>query len=307
MIKKIPCIIDTDPGVDDAFAILYAAKHPKLDLLAITSVFGNVGLKYTSRNAQLLAGMISKPLTVGLGHEHALVVFKDDAGITHGSDGFGGRYEAYQHLSSQRPMHLNSVQLLRREIERTVEPIVIFPIGPLTNIASLLLAYPELKPKIRCISLMGGGFHHGNRTSSAEFNIYADPEAAQVVFESGVPLVMSGLDITDQATINQVELERIRDIGTPESQFLYEILDVYASHDRSLHDPIAIMTFTDPDLFEFFDVHVDVETGGHFSGGTTLADFRNKANPSTKQVKVAMSLNHKMFMDRLIEVLSLPV
>lgn len=305
MIEKIPCIIDTDPGVDDAFAILYAAKHPKLDLLAITTVFGNVGLQYTSKNAQLLAGYISKAIPVALGHKQALVVRKDDAGVTHGSDGFGGRYEAYKAYASTRPFHPNSVQLLKETLIDSTEPVVLFPIGPLTNIASLLTAYPELKPMIRCISLMGGGFHHGNRTSIAEFNILSDPEAARIVFESGIPLVMAGLDITDQASINQAELQRIRDIGKTESQMLYEILDLYSSHDRSLHDPIAIMAISDPELFEFENVHVDVETAGHFTTGATIPDFRHKANLDQDKVKVAMKLNHAKFMDRLIEILKI--
>lgn len=303
MIEKIPCIIDTDPGVDDAFAILYAAKHPKLELLAITTVFGNVGLEYTSRNAQLLAGYISKPIPVGLGHKQALVVRKDDAGVTHGSDGFGGRYDTYKEHASTRPLHPNSVQLLKETLQKSSESVVLFPIGPLTNIASLLLAYPELKPKIRCISLMGGGFHHGNRTSIAEFNILSDPEAARIVFESGCPIVMAGLDITDQASINQTELNRILEIGQKESQLLYEILDLYSSHDRSLHDPIAVMAISDPELFEFVNVHVDVETGGHFAIGATIPDFRKKSNQSLSQVKVAMKLEHSSFMDRLIEIL----
>ena len=150
---------------------------------------------------------------------------------------------------------------------------------------------------------MGGAFHHGNRTPIAEFNILSDPEAARIVFESGLPIVMAGLDITDQASINQAELNRILEIGQKESQLLYEILDLYSSHDRSLHDPIAIMAISDPELFEFVDVHVDVETGGHFATGATIPDFRKKSNPNLSRVKVAMKLEHAQFMDRLIEIL----
>ena len=151
---------------------------------------------------------------------------------------------------------------------------------------------------------MGGGFHHGNASPIAEFNIYADPEAAQIVFESGVPIVMAGLDITDQAIIHQAELQRILEIGKPESKMLYEILDLYSSHDRSLHDPIAIMAISDPELFDFVNVHVDVETSGQFAMGATIPDFRKKADPTQSQVKVAMHLDHQKFMDRLIETLS---
>lgn len=301
--SRIPCIIDTDPGVDDAFAILYAAKHPKLDLLAITSVFGNVSLDYTVRNAQLLAGLIQKPTPVALGHRKALVSQGEDAGKTHGSDGFGGVYERYQAFKSTQKLEPNSVQTLKRLIQASPEPVVLFPIGPMTNIAALLLAYPELKPKIRCISFMGGAFVHGNRTASAEFNILCDPEAAQIVLESGVELIMAGLDITDQALIGETELKRILAIGRKESQMLHDILDVYASHDRCLHDPIAVMAFTDPELFEFTQVHIEVETHEGIAKGATLPDFRKKSD-AQKQVKVAMRLDHATFMNRLIDVLS---
>lgn len=302
---KIPCIIDTDPGVDDAFAILYAAKHPLLDLKAITTVFGNVSLDYTSKNAMLLAGLIQKATPVALGHRQGMVAKKEEAGQTHGSDGFGGVYETYQHFKSKQAFEPNSVQTIKRILIESNEPVVLFPIGPMTNIAAFILAYPELKEKIRSISFMGGAFTHGNRTSSAEFNVLCDPEAAQIVLESGVPLIMSGLDITDQALMGEKELKRILDMGKVESQMLYDILDVYASHDRCLHDPIAVMAFCDPELFEFEVVHVDVEPSGVYSKGATLPDFRKKADPNLKQVKVAMKLNHDNFMNRLVEVLSI--
>lgn len=304
MPKRIPCIVDCDPGVDDAFAILYAAHHPKLELLAVTTVFGNVGLFHTARNAQLLAGFMNTPVPVSKGHAKALVTFNQDASLTHGSDGLGGFYDQYQAHASTLPMEDNAVQTLRRLIAASDEPVVLFPIGPMTNIAALLLSYPELKPKIRCISFMGGGFHHGNRSALAEFNFICDPEAAHIVLNSGVPLIMAGLDITDQASMNQPELDRILAIGTPRAKMLYDILGQYASHDRSLHDPIAVMAFADPELFEFESYKVDVEPAGLFAPGMSFADRRRRANPANHNTRVALKLNHASFMDRLIEVLS---
>lgn len=302
MFTKIPCIIDTDPGVDDAFAILYAAKHPRLDLKAITTVFGNVSLEKTSRNALLLTGLIKKDVTVSIGHSKALVAHNNDASNTHGLDGFGGRYESYKHLEKNTFSQLNAVQTMVSVLKESNEKVVIFPIGPLTNIASLLLAYPELKDRIDCISLMGGAFKHGNRTSAAEFNFLMDPEAARIVFESGVKLVMAGLDITDQATISQEELLQIRNLKNVESEMLYEILDLYASHDRCLHDPLAIMAITDPQFIEFEELWVDIETGGQFSSGQSIADYRQRKDHFN--VKVAIKLNHTLFIKRLIEILS---
>ncbi len=303
MSYKIPCIIDTDPGVDDAFAILYAAKHPKLDLKAITTVFGNVSLNHTFSNAKLLAGTLDKNIPVSKGHTKALVAQNNDAGDTHGRDGFGGKYEQYKHLEIKQNIEDNAVQTIVRILRESEEKVILFPIGPLTNIASVILAYPECAEKIECISLMGGAFKHGNRSMAAEFNILMDPEAAKIVFESGIKLLMTGLDITDQATITDEELNRIRKINNDHSEMLYQILDLYASHDKCLHDPLAIMAITDPDMIEFEDIFVDVETGGNLSSGQTLADYRTKAYQPN--VKVAMKLNHERFMDRLLEILAL--
>ncbi len=303
MTKKIPCIIDTDPGVDDAFAIIYAAKHPQLDLKAITSVFGNVSLNHTFPNAKLLAGTLNKIVPVSKGHCKALVALNNDAGDTHGQDGFGGKYQTYKHLEITENIEDNAVQTMVRILRESEEKVILFPIGPLTNIASLILCYPELLNKIQCISLMGGAFKHGNRTMTAEFNILMDPEAAKIVFESGLDIIMTGLDITDQATISEDELTQIRSIDNEHSEMLYQILDLYASHDRCLHDPLAIMAITDPDMIEFENLYIDVETGGNLSAGATIADYRIKSQSAN--VKVAMKLNHSLFMARLLEILTL--
>lgn len=302
MIKKIPCIIDTDPGVDDAFAILYAAKHPLLDLKAITTVFGNVSLNHTFPNAKLLAGTLNQPIIVSKGHYKALVAHNNDAGDTHGQDGFGGKFDLYKHLEIKENIEDNAVKTMVKILSESEEKVILFPIGPLTNIASLILCYPEFLNKIKCISLMGGAFKHGNRSMAAEFNILMDPEAAKIVFESHIPILMTGLDITDQAIISDIELKRIRDINNDHSEMLFQILDLYASHDKCLHDPLAIMAITDPDIMEFEDLFVDVETAGHISAGQTIADYRS--NKVQTNAKVAMKLNHKLFMDRLIDVLS---
>lgn len=303
MSKKIPCIIDTDPGVDDAFAIIYAAKHPLLDLKAITTVFGNVSLKHTFSNAKLLAGTLEKDVPVSKGHFKALVAQNNDAADTHGRDGFGGKYDLYKHLEITENIEDNAIQTMVKILRESTEKVILFPIGPLTNIASLILCYPELLNKIECISLMGGAFKHGNRSMAAEFNILMDPEAAKIVFESGVKLVMTGLDITDQATITEEELDSIRKLKNDHSEMLYQILDLYASHDKCLHDPLAIMAITDSDIIEFEDLYVDVETGGQLSAGATLADYRHKA--MSANVKVAMKLDHDAFMERLLKILSL--
>jgi inosine-uridine nucleoside N-ribohydrolase len=297
---KIPCIIDCDPGADDAAAIFYALNHPNLDVLAITTVFGNVGLEYTTRNAHVILGMAKSTIQVASGHSKPLVVPRIEASSIHGNDGFGNMYESVKHLRSPLPIVENAVLHMKKLIKASKEPVVLFPIGPMTNIANLLLTYPELKPNIKCISFMGGGLEFGNRTPSAEYNFLCDPEAAQIVLQSEVPLIMVGLDITEQAFIKEKELARIKAVNNPISNLLLGVLAAYTSKDANLHDPVAIMAISDPDIFEFKVMEVVVETSGVYSAGRTIGDVRKNAKHENDNCKVAMKLDHAEFMNRFI-------
>lgn len=297
---KIPCIIDCDPGADDAAAIFYALNHPKLDVLAITTVFGNVDLEYTTRNAHVILGMANSSIQVAKGHSKPLVVPRISASTVHGHDGFGNMYEQVKHLRSPLPIIDNAVLHMKKLIEESSEPVVLFPIGPMTNIAVLLMTFPELKPNIRCISFMGGGLAFGNRTPSAEYNFLCDPEAAQIVLQSEVPLIMIGLDVTEQAFVKEAELERLKAINNPVSNLLLNVLAAYTSKDANLHDPVAIMAISDPDLFEFEDMEVVVETSGVYSAGRSIGDIRKNAKHDYDNCKVAMKIHHKEFINRFM-------
>ncbi len=300
----IPCIIDCDPGVDDAIALLYALNHPNLDVKAITTVYGNVGLDKTSVNAQLVVGLAQKDTPVFSGARKPLVNQIASAAKVHGEDGFGDFYQSYKHLTSNNDIKDNAVLKMKEIIENSNEPVVLFPLGPMTNIAILLVTFPELKEKIKAISFMGGGFYYGNRTPSAEFNFYCDPHAAQIVLQSGVKLIMSGLDITDQAIITEKELDKFKKIPNKASEVMHKILSKYQSVDQSLHDPVTIMTVTDPELFEFESFHVVVETSGEYSVGKTIADVRKNAPLENRHCVVATKLDHNGFIEKIVNSLS---
>jgi pyrimidine-specific ribonucleoside hydrolase len=187
------------------------------------------------------------------------------------------------------------------------EPITLIPTGPLTNIAILFTAYPELKKNIDKISLMGGGIEMGNWTSAAEFNIFVDPEAADIVFRSGVPIVMSGLDVTHKAMIMRNEIEQLRKLGGKVPPLVAELVDFYFKfHDRQgfdgapLHDPCAVAYIIDPRLFVTKPFHVDIECSGKYTSGMTLVDKRpwSEAVPNAT---ICLDLDRKKFIDLIFE------
>ena len=209
----LPLIIDSDPGLDDALAIGLAAPSPELDLLAVTTVGGNADVRRCTENAlRLLHAYGRDDVPVAEGAAGALLGSVVRATEVHGESGIG---------TTELPPATGHARI-RRAPSRSwpascashPEPVAIAPIGPLTNIALLLRLYPDLAPRIAHLCLMGGSIGEGNTTASAEFNIFADPEAADVVFRSGVPITMIGLDVTHQALLDRSAAEALRGLGT---------------------------------------------------------------------------------------------
>ena len=210
--KKIPIILDGDPGHDDAIAWVLAQANPALDILAITTVCGNQTIEKTTYNAQRICSLIDLKVPLGKGGPNPLFSDPIIAPSVHGESGLDGP-ELPEPSFDISPYP--AAELIARTVEASPEPVTLVPTGPLTNIALFLLAYPELKSKIRQISLMGGGIMYGNWTPAAEFNILVDPEAADIVFRSGIPIIMAGLDVTERALVTPKDVERIRDVGNP--------------------------------------------------------------------------------------------
>ena len=210
--RRRPVILDGDPGHDDALAILLALASPRLEVLAVTTVSGNASLARTTRNALRVLTLLGRAdVPVAAGADRPL---RRDPWVpvsVHGESGLDGA-ELPEPAASPRPE--SAVELMAALLRAAPEPITLVPTGPLTNIALLLRAVPALRDRIAGISLMGGGIGIGNTTAAAEYNVWQDPEAAAIVFESGLPLAMAGLDVTHQALILPPDVARLEAAGT---------------------------------------------------------------------------------------------
>lgn len=279
MSRKI--IIDTDPGQDDAVAILLALASPELDVLGITAVAGNVPLPLTQRNARIvceLAGRTEVPVFAGCDAPLARKLVT--AEHVHGKTGLDGPQlpDPVMPLQEQHAVDF-IIETLRREPEGSV---TLCPLGPLTNVATAFQRAPDIIPRLREVVLMGGAyFEVGNITPAAEFNIYVDPEAAQIVFASGVPLVVMPLDVTHGALTNPARVARFRRMGTRPGTMVAEWTDFFERFDKEkygsegapLHDPCVIAWLLRPELFSGRVINVEIETEGRFTTGMTVADW----------------------------------
>jgi len=275
-------IIDTDPGQDDAVAILLALASPEeLEVVAITTVAGNVPLPLTSRNALMMCELAGRPeVPVHPGCDRPMVRNLITAEYVHGKTGIDGADlpEPATALGEQHAVDFIIEAVLGSEPGE----ITICPLGPLTNIGQALSREPAIAVRIGEIVLMGGGFFEGgNTTPTAEFNIYVDPQAADIVFRSGVPITMMPLDVTHHALILPRHLQRFRDLSTRAGDAVYGMLEFYERYDVDkygteggpLHDPCVIAYLLDSDLFSGRHINVTVETESELTLGMTVADW----------------------------------
>lgn len=274
-------IIDTDPGQDDAVAILLALASPELQVLGITAVAGNVPLPLTERNARIvceLAGRADVPVFAGcdrpLGRD--LVT----AEHVHGKSGLDGPVlpDPTMALQAQHAVDF-IIDTLR---DQPPHSVILCPLGPLTNIAMALEKAPDIATRIRQIVLMGGAyFEVGNITPAAEFNIYVDPQAADIVFKSGVDIVVMPLDVTHQALVTGERNAAFRAIGTKVGEAVAQMTEFFERYDREkygslgapLHDPCVIAYLIRPALFTGRHVNVEIETRSELTMGMTVADW----------------------------------
>lgn len=281
-----PLIIDCDPGQDDAIAILLAlGSRDDVDLLAVTAVAGNVPLARTQENARkivALAGRADVPVYAGC--DRPLVRPLVTAEYVHGKTGIDGADlpDPPQPLAEGHAAEA-IIDIIRSRPEKSV---TICPVGPLTNIAIAMRLAPDIVPRIGRFVLMGGAIALGNITPAAEFNIYVDPHAADIVFRSGVPLVMHGLDVTHKARCSAPRLDRIAAIDSPVSRAAYGMLTFYGKYDQTrgigggapLHDPCAVAYVIRPNLFRGRDCHVEIDITGGPGTGRTLVDWAGATN-----------------------------
>jgi purine nucleosidase len=274
-------IIDTDPGQDDAVAILLALASPELDVLGITAVAGNVPLPLTEKNARIVCELAGRAdMKVFAGCDAPLKRKLVTAEHVHGKTGLDGPVMPDPQMALQPEHGVDFIiETLRAEPSGSV---TLCPLGPLTNIASAFEKAPDIVARVAQIVLMGGAyFQVGNITPAAEFNIYVDPEAADIVFKSGADIVVMPLDVTHKALTTRPRVDAFRALGTKPGQMVAEWTDFFERFDKEkygsegapLHDPCVIAYLIDPDLFQGRRVNVEIETASELTLGMTVADW----------------------------------
>ena len=322
-------ILDTDPGIDDAMAIFLALRSPELKVEAITPVSGNVPLDLTLPNALRLVEIAGRTdIPVAAGASVPLVRRLVTATHAHGENGLGGvEFPA----ASIKPVKESATEIIRRIVRGSPGEISIVAIGPLTNVATALRADPELAAMIPAIVLMGGSLSGGNVTPAAEFNFYVDPEAALIVFHSGIPITMVGLDVTRKVQLREEHVAALEAGKNPASQAAGRIMRSTMERYRktgfpggpTMHDPLAVASMIDPAVVTLQDYFVEIETSGEITAGESVgyrrapihhsapldSDASVQAPPATDDVfkpnaKVAVDVDPERFFRLLISRLT---
>ena len=271
-------VLDCDPGLDDAIAILTAAHHG--DLIGITTVNGNVGIDHTTHNALVTAQIADLDVPVHRGAARPLIAPTMDAARIHGDTGLG---DVALPPLARTVASADAVAYLC-DTARSVDDLHLVAVGPLTNLALALRRDPDLPSHLAGLTIMGGGAHAGNVTPVAEFNVWADPEAAAIVFREAAPITMVGLDVTHKVLFGGDEAARMRAAGTPEAEFAASLLEFaydrcreYGLEAAPVHDATAVICVTHPHLFRQSSHPVTVELHGEHTRGMTVTDLRPPA------------------------------
>ena len=305
MLKR-PIIIDTDPGVDDTIAIMLANAHPELDIRAITPVLGNVSYQFTSENALGLMEYLGIDCKIGIGSDRPLFIKGMDSDGVHGKGGLGG----YMLKNSGRKFDGYAWDIIRDEAIKANGELEIITLGPLTNIAITFMRYPEIKPLIKRIVCMGGSTYDGNITPKAEFNVWVDPDSFNYVFHSGVPIVMCGLDSTEQAYLTIDELKSFIGRDTKIKELFDHIFNFFINKRtnstdddklQTIYDAITVAWFLDESIGTTKKYYVTVETKGP-NAGWTIVDRLNKYKKEPN-VEVMVTADREKFKAMLEEML----
>ena len=304
MPKRI--IIDTDPGVDDAFAFLLALASPEIQLQALTTTQGNVTLEKATRNAlSVLELGHARHIPVAAGSVLPLVNPLRASADVHGVSGIGN---SKLPTPTAEPLPQHAVDYLIERVLAEPGELSIFPIGPLTNLAMAIRKEPKFAPAVKELVIMGGAvLEHGNVTPQAEFNIYVDPHAAHIVFHSGVPITLIPLDVTHKCLLKIEHVDRLLKIKSPITKFINDAVEVYLrfSFDHgftgsALHDPLTLATIIAPELLTFKELHVDVDHSSGVSMGKTFGDFFGNTSKPVN-MKVALQVRGEEFIELFIQ------
>ncbi|HWP62319.1 MAG TPA: nucleoside hydrolase [Candidatus Binatia bacterium] len=295
-----PIILDCDPGHDDALALLLALARPEVRLLGVTTVAGNAPLAATTRNALAVLTLADRTdVPVAAGADRPLRRPLEVASVVHGPGGLEG---ADLPEPACEPVAEPAVEFIARTVESSAVPVTLVPTGPLTNVALFLSSYRRLAAeKVGGICLMGGAIGAGNWTASAEFNIWVDPEAAAIVFDSGLPIAMIGLDVTHQAIMTLADADRLAVLGNRTGAVFADLLRYFARYHRErygwdgapIHDAVAVAHVLGLGLVETRRGRVDVETVSELTRGRTVVDFEGRSGrPANAEVGVALDRRH---------------
>lgn len=289
--SKRKIIIDCDPGIDDAYAIALALKEPSFEVLAIHTVSGNVSVQNTTRNTRGLLKVLKSEVPIYQGSNRPLVLDPIFAADVHGHNGFAGYEFSDTELNPLAP--LTSLQAYYQILSEASEPVTIIAVGPLTNVALLLMAYPELKNKIGLLSIMGGGLKGGNITVAGEFNFYVDPQAAKIVFESSIPIIMAGLDVTEKARLYAEDVTEIAEQAGAIGKVLAEISapglsrgpKMNMGHSITPNDTVSVLVLTNPEIFKLVEHEIHIMTEGE-ARGLTVANtrLRDQVKPNSQVI-----------------------
>ena len=299
-------IIDTDPGIDDALAFLLALASPEIKLEALTTTQGNVTVEKATRNAlSVLELANASHIPVAQGSMLPLVLPLRASDAVHGESGLGNS-ELPEPRAIPIPQH--AVDYLIERVLAEPNEIIIFPIGPLTNIAMAIRKEPGFAKAVKELVIMGGAIREGgNVTPLAEFNIFVDPHAAHIVFHSGIPITLIPLDVTNKCLLKQEHLDRLLNSRSPISRFIREAVGVYLKSSlqlgyqgSALHDPLTLATIIAPELLTLSEYYVDVDISGGVSMGKIFADFYNIMKRPAN-MKVALDVRGEDFIELFLQ------
>lgn len=306
--KKV--LIDSDPGHDDMIAIMLACASDKLKVTGITTVAGNQEGEKTFNNALKILTLINqKDVPVARGFDKPILQELVTAPEIHGVSGLDGADLPVPEVKSS-PLH--AVEFIIKTLLESKERLYLIPTGPLTNIGVALLREPKIKEKIEMIVLMGGAVFESNVTPAAEFNIYVDPEAAKIVFKSGVPIVMVGLNVTNKALFSFEDIDKLEKLNGRVSKIVGPLLrffaknyhEIFGLEGAPLHDALAVSYVIDKTILDLKLLHVDIETSGEFTRGQTVVDIYG-VTKKIPNAEVAFNLDLKKFKDLVFKTIKI--
>jgi len=304
----IPIILDCDPGHDDAIALLLALASPEVELLGVTTVAGNQTLAKTTANALRTLELVGRgDVPVAAGADRPLLREAHVAAEVHGESGLDGPSLP---PAQGAPVEQHAVDFIRELLAAAERPVTLVPVGPLTNIAILLARDPSVTERIERVVVMGGAIAEGNVTPAAEFNIWADPEAAQRVFSSGLDVTMIGLDVTHRALLMPDPVEELRAAGTA-GRFVAELFDffhrfhvqIYGLPGSPIHDAVAVAQVLRPGIVETLERNVEVDCASELCRGRTVVDLWRRTGREPN-VHVGVDVDADGFIDLLVERIS---